>query len=418
MTLKPKNRTKYAHAIMAISIGNALEWYEIVVYGYFAPIIAHLFFPTDDPFASLMLAFAAFGITFIMRPLGAVFLGAYADRYGRKVALQISILMMMAASAAIACAPDYGTVGIAAPVVLVAARMVQGFAVGGEFGSSTAFLAEQDAKRRGFFASWQFASQGLTAILAAGMGTAITSLLSSAQIDSWGWRLPFLFGLLIGPVGYYIRRRVPETEEFRLSRTGRSPLRSIATQGKQRLLLAIGIVVLGTVAIYTMVFMPTYVTRQLGLSVSNAFATGMLNGVTQLLLVPVFGALSDRLGRTTVPLYAAFIFLLVAYPAFVWLAEEPSVAKLLLFQTLFGVMASAYIGALPALMAELFPVCIRTSGLAISYSLGVAIFGGFSPLLHAWLIHTQNFAAPSYLVVAAAAISLTSLFFIRRIGHR
>ena len=267
MRTNPEKSARHGD-IVAVSIGNALDWFEIVVYGYFAGIISTLFFPTNAAGVALLLTFLTFGVTFVVRPLGAIILGTYADRHGRKAAIQLSIILMAVASAAIVVVPDYQSIGIFAPGVLVAARLMQGFAVGGEFGSATAFLAEKDEKQRGYYASWQFASQGIAAVLATAFGFAITGGLSSEQINSWGWRLPFLFGLLIAPVGLYIRHRLREAIDFEAMRVGRSPVGSIFRQQKLRLLTATGLIVLGTVATYTIVFMPTFATRNLGLDAS------------------------------------------------------------------------------------------------------------------------------------------------------
>lgn len=403
--------------IVAVSIGNALDWFEIVVYGYFASIIATLFFPTDAPGISLLLTFLTFGVTFVVRPLGAVVLGAYADRHGRKAAIQLSIVMMAAASAAIVLVPTYQSIGIFAPAVLVAARLLQGFAVGGEFGSATAFLAEKDEKRRGYFASWQFASQGVSAVLATAFGVAITGGLSSAQINAWGWRLPFLFGLLIAPVGYYIRQRVQESVEFKSTPPLQSVAVSIFRERRLRLLTATGLVVLGSVATYTIIFIPTYAARHLGLTASYSFAAAMLTAAIQVVIVPFVGMLSDRIGRFSISTGAAVITACLSYPLFVWLSYAPTFEKLLSVQIALVVLTAFYIGGLPALMAELFPVRMRATGLSISYSVAVAVFGGFAPVIDVWLIEaTGNVIAPSYYLVVAAIVSLLSLLMAHRLG--
>lgn len=403
--------------IAAVSIGNALDWFEIVVYGYFASIIAALFFPADTPGVSLLLTFLTFGATFVMRPLGAAVLGAYADRHGRKRAIQLSIVMMTAASAAIAVVPDYRSIGILAPGILVAARLVQGFAVGGEFGSATAFLAEKDASRRGYLASWQFASQGVAAVLATGFGFAITKGLTPEQISAWGWRLPFAFGLLIAPVGYYIRRRLIETIDFAGLRSVVSPVTALFREHKRRLAASTGLIVLGSVATYTIVFMPTFAATQLGLTASNSFAAALLTASIQVVVVPFVGLLSDRWGRFPISTVSAVVVAVIAYPAFAWLVAAPSIEKLLLAQVSLGVATALYVGGLPALMAELFPVQMRATGLSISYSVAVAVFGGFAPFIDVWLIRaTGSAVAPSYYLTAAAIVSLLSLLMAYRLG--
>jgi MHS family proline/betaine transporter-like MFS transporter len=397
-------------AVIAASIGNALEWFDFVVYGFLAVTMAKVFFPTGDETVSLLLALATFGVTFIMRPLGAIVLGSYADRHGRKAALTLTIAIMMAGTAIIALAPTYSSIGLLAPILVVGARMVQGFSAGGEFGSATAFLAEQNPQRRGFFASWQFASQGLTTILATAFGAGMASTLSTDQIEAWGWRMPFIFGLLIGPVAYYIRRHVDETMEFRSTPTSEAPLREILSDSKMRLLTAFGANILGTVAMYTILFMPTYATRQLGLPASGGFLASLLTGVIQVALIPVVGMLSDRYGRLPIAFTAAAAFLLTIYPLFAWLAAEPTLQTLLMVQAIIGVLMAGYMGALPSLMSELFPTRLRTTGLSISYSFGVAIFGGFAPFINAWMIKaTDSNLAPSFYLMLAAVISLLAL---------
>lgn len=403
--------------IVAVSIGNALDWFEIVVYGYFAGIISTLFFPADAPGLSLLLTFLTFGVTFVVRPVGAVVLGAYADRHGRKSAIQLSIVLMATASAAIAFVPDYQSIGILAPAILVVSRMAQGFAVGGEFGSATAFLAEKGASRRGYLASWQFASQGVAAVLATGFGFAITEALTADQINSWGWRLPFLFGLLIAPVGYYIRRRLIETIDFRALRTGPSPVAALFGEHKRRLVAATGLIVLGSVATYTIVFMPTFAARHLGLTASNSFAAALLTASIQVVVVPFVGLLSDRWGRLPISTVSALAIGVIAYPLFAWLVAAPSIEKLLIVQISLGVLTALYVGALPALMAELFPVRMRATGLSISYSVAVAVFGGFAPFIDVWLIQaTGSATAPSYYLIVAAIVSLLSLLMAHRLG--
>lgn len=412
-------RSQSWRAVIAASIGNALEWFDFVVYGFFAGTIAKLFFPTGDDTESLLWALATFGVTFFMRPLGAVVLGSFADRHGRKATFSLTILIMMAGTAIIAFAPTYSSIGPVAPMLIVIARLVQGFSAGGEFGSATAFLAEQNPERRGFFASWQFASQGMTTILATAIGATLASSLTTEQIDAWGWRIPFIFGLLIGPVAYYIRSHVDETLEFRTAQHSKAPLREVLSDSKKRLLIAFGTVILCTVAMYTVLFMPTYATRQLGLPVAGSFLATLLTGAIQMVLIPVVGALSDRHGRLPIAFASSIAILLAIYPMFAWLAAVPTLQTLLVVQAIIGVLLAGYMGGLPALMSDLFPTRMRTTGLSISYSFGVAIFGGFAPFIIAWLIEvTGSKLAPSFYLMLAAAISLAALMAARRLGLR
>ena len=406
-------------AVVAASIGNALEWFDFAVYGFFAVAMARLFFPAANETVSILVALATFGVTFVLRPLGAIVIGTFADRHGRKSAFMLTIVLMMTGTAIIALAPTYSSIGILAPILIVVARMIQGFSAGGEFGSATAFLAEQNPQRRGFFASWQFASQGLTTILATAFGATLASTLTTAQMDAWGWRIPFIFGLLIGPVAYYIRRHVDETIEFQSTPASKTPLREAFSDVKLRMLISLGAVVLVTVATYTTLFMPTYATRQLGLPPYSGFLAGLLTGSIQLVLIPIVGALSDRIGRLPIAFVSAVAILLSIYPMFAWLTATPSIQTLLIVQAIIGVLTAGYMGGLPALMSELFPTRVRTTGLSISYSFGVAIFGGFAPFIIAWLIEiTGSKLAPSFYLMLAAVISLVALGAARRLGYR
>jgi MHS family proline/betaine transporter-like MFS transporter len=347
-------------------------------------------------------------------------IGAYADRAGRKAALTLSILLMMCGTLIIAVLPTYQSIGVAAPVILVAARLMQGFSAGGEFGSATAFLAEHVPGRRGFFASWQVASQGLTTLLAAGFGVLLTGKLSPEQMASWGWRVPFFFGLLIGPVAWYIRTKLDETPEFLAAEQTTTPLRDTFTSQKLRLVIAIGVVVLGTVSTYLVLFMPTYGVKQLGLAPSVAFAAIALTGVIQMVFSPLVGHLSDRHGRTTIMLISALLLLVLINPAFVYLVAHPTFGTLIVLQIVFGFLMTGYFAALPGLLSEMFPVQTRTTGMSLAYNIAVTIFGGFGPFIIAWLISfTGSKAAPSYYMIFAAAISLVALMAARRkLGFR
>jgi MHS family proline/betaine transporter-like MFS transporter len=413
------NHARRWRAVTAASIGNAFEWFDFIIYGFFAMMIAKLFFPTGNETASLLLTFASFGVTFVMRPFGAVVLGNIADRHGRKTALTLTISMMMAGTAITAVAPTYSSIGILAPIMIIGARMIQGFSAGGEFGSATVFLAEQNPTRRGFYASWQFAGQGLSAVLATGLGAVLNSVLTAEQMETWGWRIPFLFGLLIGPVGYYIRRHVDETLEFQSAQKISAPLRETLTCGKTRLLVALGTIVLLTVAAYTAVYMPTYAVRELGLPPAGGFLAGLLAGAIQIVIVPVAGALSDRFGRLPIAAAAVVAVLISVHPLFAWLIASPTIGSLLFVQAVIGVFVAVYVGPIPALICELFPTRVRTTAVSTSYSLAVAMFGGSAPFVIASLIDiTGSSLVPGYYLMFAATVSLFALGAAYRLGFR
>ena len=415
-TLAPKaapSKAMIRRIVFSSSIGNALEWFDFLVYGYFATVIAKAFFPSNDEWLSTMLAIGTFGISFLMRPLGAIVLGVYGDRKGRKAALTLAILLMMVGTFTMAVMPSYQHIGIAAPLLILLARLVQGFAVGGEFGSATAFMVEHSEARRGYYASWQFASQGLAAIMAAAFGSVLSAWLPQPQLESWGWRIPFVFGLLVGPVGYYIRSHLDETPEFLATRSNAkasAPGVSFSNQWLN-LLLAVGIVAQSTVGVYVLqLYMPMYAVKQLHLPATASFAVVVLNGGLQFIFSPLMGALSDRLGRIRIMLATSIFMGVTIYPMFAWLQAHPTVASLVVLQSAAGILKAAYSGPMPALMSEIFPTRVRSTGLSIGYALGVTLFGGFAPTIVEAFIHvTGDKLAPSYYVLLAAALSGVSL---------
>jgi MHS family proline/betaine transporter-like MFS transporter len=401
--------------IIAASLGNALEFYEILVYGYFAVIISKVFFPAADEAVSLLVTFGTFGASFLARPVGAIFLGAYGDRKGRKAALTLSILLMTIGTALMTIMPSYGTLGILSPILVIAARLLQGFSVGGEFASSTAFLVEHRPDRAGFFASWQWASQGLAALIATGFGLLLTNTMSAADLQSWGWRIPFAFGLLIGPVGYYVRSRMSETPEFLDAGAARAPLRELLVGQWDRLLLTTGAVIASTSSQYMIVFMPAYAIKELHLPQSVGFMAALLAAALQSLVVPFVGLLVDKVGQIPIMIGAAVLFAVTAYPAFVLLGANASLLVLVLMVCWLGLLKSFYSGALPSLMAKVFPTSTRVSGMSLSYNIAVAVFGGFAPFFAQSLIDvTGSKLAPSYYVIATALLSLAALIALRR----
>jgi MHS family proline/betaine transporter-like MFS transporter len=411
------DRKKLTKLIAATSIGNALEWYDISVYAYFAVYISKAFFPNDDPTTSLLLTFGTFGLSFLIRPIGGVVLGAYADRHGRKASLMVSIVLMTVGTLAVALMPTFESIGLLAPIAIILARLVQGFSAGGEFGSSTAFLVEHMPERRGFVASWQFASQGLSGLFGAGFGALLTTLMAPADLQSWGWRLPFLFGVLIGPVGVYIRNHIDDpTPPPAAGRN--SPVREVFLQQKIRVLLAIGALAVSTAVNYLIVYMPTYVVKTLNLPPSVGFIAAFSAQTAVTLLTPVAGIVSDRIGRTTHMIAMALLLLVSIFPAFLLLTGRPTPGFIILGVLWLGTLKALYYGPLAALMSELFPPATRATGLGLSYNIGVTAFGGMGPAIMTWL---GGFAvigelAPGYYLTAVCVLSLYALITIRRTG--
>ena len=410
--------TPRTRQIVAAVIGNALEWYDFVVYGFMTVIISRLFFPTESEYASLLLAMATFGVGFFMRPVGGVLIGLYADRKGRKAALQLIIALMTIAVAMIAFAPPYAMIGAAAPILIVTARLLQGFATGGEFASATAFLVESaPAERRGFFGSLQMVGQSIAALAGASSGMFITQSLTPEQIDQWGWRLPFLIGLLIGPVGLYIRRHLEETEVFKEAHASAEQKTSLATifQIHRRAVLAsFGLVLSNTIMYYVvLIYMPTYAKTQLGMVLGQAFIAQVAGLLCLTVLTPVFGSLSDRVGRRPILITACILYFILPYPLFAWLQADPVLWRLTVMQmTLCSAIAVGF-GPISTALAEQFPAHVRSTGLALAYNFAVMLFGGFAQLIVTWLINTTGSPlAPAYYVMFGAVTGLSAAFFL------
>lgn len=396
--------------VIATSAGNALEWFDIAIYGFFAIYIGKHFFPTTNPTASLLLTFGTFGASYLVRPIGGVVLGAYADKHGRKAALMMSVTLMMIGTAIIALIPTYASIGLAAPICVFAARLVQGFSAGGEFGASTAMLIEHAPHRRGFLASWQFATQGLSTLMAATCGFALARWLPHGALESWGWRVPFFFGLLIGPLGLYLRRFLEDAPDFTEAVHTQTPVRDVFTAQKRMVLVATGALAVSTSVNYLLQYLPTFAIRELHLPASTSFAATMLGGAILTCVTPFAGHLSDRIGRLTQMTTVGLLFLATTYPAFSFTLAHLSTLTLFALVAWLALLKSIYFGALPALMSEIFPAATRSTGMSVAYNIGVTVFGGFTPAVVTWLISaTANRSAPSFYLMVTATVSLAAL---------
>lgn len=409
--------------IAAACVGNALEWYDIAVYSYFATYVAKVFFTSDDETVGLLLALGTFAVSFLIRPVGALVLGSYADRAGRKPALTISIGLMVLGTLLICVMPSYAVIGIAAPIGILVARLVQGFAAGGEFGSATALMVEHLPHRRGFAASWQFTSQAMSSLLAAVLGTVLTTALTADQLESWGFRIPFVVGLLVGPVGLYIRRHVPEPPESVAAReagTTTSPVRTVLWQQKRLVLLTIGVLAVTTCLNYMITYIPTYSIETLHLPDSSGFIAALVAGIVLLAVTSVAGHYSDRFGQIRFMLPSAALILVLIYPMFAFMVTVPTLWVLGIVLFGMALLKACYFGPMGALMAAIFPTETRATGMAVGYNIGVGVFGGFTPLIAAWLTDaTHHDMAPSFWVMLAAVVSITSLVVLsRKFGHR
>jgi MFS transporter, MHS family, proline/betaine transporter len=407
-------RPTLTRVIVAASLGNALEWFDFLVYGYFAVTISKVFFPSGNETASLLAAFGTFSVSFLVRPLGAIVIGAYTDSAGRKAGLTLSILLMVIGTTMTALMPGYATIGLAAPILILVARLLQGFSVGGEFGSAVTFLAEQTAGRKGFVASWQWASTGITGALASGFGILLTSTLSPEQLVEWGWRVPFLFGILIGPVGLYIRRRLDETPEYVEIKPTRSPVRDVVREHPIEVLLAMGAAVVSNSSAYIILYIPTYAMKELHLPQATGFAATFVGAVILGIVSPFAGHLSDKFGRSGILTGTAWLFFLTTYPVFYLMVANPSLATAIFAAGWLSLVKAGYSGVLPSQLAELFPTRVRGIGVSLSFAIAVTVFGGFTPFVATWLIAvTGNSLSPSFYMMFTAALSIIALVFVR-----
>jgi len=402
--------------IVAATIGNVLEWFDFVVYGFFAVTIAEVFFPTGNPTVSLLITFGAFGLAYFVRPLGAIVIGGFTDRAGRKAGLLLSIALMMVGTTLMAVTPGYATIGIAAPILITLARLLQGFSVGGEYGSAVSFLAEHGGGRRGFAASWQFATGGMITALASLFGVALTTMLTHQQLVDWGWRIPYIFGMLVGPAGLYIRAKIVETPEFVEAELPPTiPISDLLRRHPLPVLLALGISIISNASFYILAYIPTYGQKTLHLPASTGFTATLVGGTILAIGCPLAGYWSDRISRPLLMVIACWLFVLTPYPAFYLMTAWPSLAACIVAVGWLQLVKAGYSGVLPSLMSEQFPVAVRAIGVSLGYSVSVSVFGGLAPLVATWLIaQTGDPLSPSYYLIFTALLSLIALIAIRR----
>jgi MFS transporter, MHS family, proline/betaine transporter len=397
--------------VIAATIGNVLEWFDFVIYGFLAVTISQVFFPVGDPTVSLLVTFGAFGLAYLVRPLGAVFVGSYTDKHGRKAGLTLSIALMMIGTTLMALTPSYAAIGITAPILITLARLVQGFSVGGEFGSSVAFLMEHGSQRRGFAASWQFSVAGLITAIASLFGLALNTLLSHDQLLSWGWRLPYLFGMLVGPAGLYIRSRLSETPDFLAAEQPEAmPIRELLSKYPLPLVLGVGVSIISNSSFYILLYIPTYGQKTLGLPAYTGFAATLVGGIILAVFCPLFGHWSDKIGRPRIMVVTAWLFVLTSWPSFFLMAWWPTLGTCIFAVAWLQLLKAGYSGVLPSLLGEQFPVSTRAIGVSLSFSTAVTIFGGFAPFIATWLIaKTGDPLSPSFYLVVTAAMSAVAL---------
>lgn len=426
----PGHAARYAggRAIAAAAIGNALEWYDFSVYALFAIYIAPNVFARGDAVAGLIGAFLVFGIGFIARPVGAVWLGAYADRAGRRAALTLSLVVMALGTLCIAIAPPYAAIGVGAPLVILCGRLLQGLSAGGEMGGAVSFLVEHaPPERRGRYASWLQSTMAVSNILGALVAASLALLLTPSQLAAWGWRIPFILGLAIAPVGLWLRRSLAETPAFEAARAARAgrresalgPIREVLATEPAALAVATGVSIVWVVAVYTLViYLPTYVQRTLHFSAAEAFEASLAGNLCMVFGCIASGWLADRFGRVRMVRIGAFLLLVCVWPLLAWVAAVHTLAVLSLGQALFCLLVAVFAGSAPSVLAQLFPTALRSSGVSLSYNFAATVFGGFAPAVLTFLTEsTGNRRAPAFYVMAAAAVSLVALCFMPRKAH-
>jgi MFS transporter, MHS family, proline/betaine transporter len=412
-----ESRSHWRGAV-ASTLGNVLEWYDFVVFGFLSIVIAKQFFPGNSEYASLMLTTATFGAGFVVRPLGGVLLGMYADRKGRKAGLTLVIALMTLAAAMIAFTPGFQQIGLLAPAIVLCARLLQGVSAGGEFGTATAMLIEYAPQRlRNLYGSWQMFAQALGALLAVAMGSALTHLFTPQALESWAWRIPFLFGLLIGPVGFYIRRNLPETDAFaKIERLPKASLGRVVAQYRRELLVATALSAALNVMSYVLItYLPVYAVQNLHMPVTLPFNVLLASVLLRVLTIPMFGYMADRLGGNRVICGALALFLVVLYPAYYWIVSAPSMVSITTVELGFALLIGASNSPIPTALAGLFPAEVRSTGLAIAYNIGAALFGGFAPFVLTWLLHvTGNNMVPAHFCAVFFAIGLVGALMLKR----
>ena len=406
-------------AILRVTSGNFLEQFDFFLFGFYATYIAHTFFPASSEFASLMMTFAVFGAGFLMRPIGAIVLGAYIDKVGRRKGLIVTLSIMATGTFLIVLIPSYQTIGLWAPLLVLIGRLLQGFSAGAELGGVSVYLAEiATPGRKGFYTSWQSGSQQVAIMVAAAMGFALNAVLEQSAISDWGWRIPFVFGCLIVPFIFILRRKLEETQEFTARRHHLAMRQVFATllANWQVVIAGMMMVAMTTTAFYLItVYAPTFGKKVLMLSASDSLLVTLLVAISNFFWLPVGGALSDRFGRRSVLIAMTLLALATAWPALTLLANAPSFLMMLSVLLWLSFIYGMYNGAMIPALTEIMPAEVRVAGFSLAYSLATAVFGGFTPVISTALIeYTGDKASPGYWMSFAAICGLLATCYLYR----
>jgi MFS family permease len=419
--LTPEQRWAKIQTVFRVCSGNFLEMYDFMIFGYFSAAIGRAYFPARSEFASLMFSMTTFAVGFMIRPLGAIFLGAYIDHIGRRKGLLVTLALMSVGTLTIALAPGYETIGLFAPIVVVLGRLCQGFSAGVELGGVSVYLSEMATPgHKGFYVSWQSGSQQVAVAFAGVLGYTLSSWMPPEALQAWGWRIPLIVGCLIIPFIYLIRRTLQETDEFAARKHHPAPSEIYASMMAHWRIVITGVamVLMTTVSFYTITaYTPTFGKEVLKLTQSDALLVTLCVGLSNLFWLPIMGSLSDRIGRRPLLLIFSGIAILTAYPAMAWLADQPSFVKLLTVELWLSFIYASYNGAMVVHLTEIVPVAVRTAGFSLAYSLATAV-GGSTPAVVTYLIHaTGNRAMPGLWLSLAAAIALIAAWMSRPVAH-
>ena len=413
-----KPQSKFS-TVVRVTSGNFIEMYDFFLFGFYATYISKAFFPSDSEYASLMLTFATFGAGFLMRPLGAILLGGYIDRIGRRKGLVLTLGIMATGTAMVAFIPSYATIGLFAPLLVLVGRLLQGFSAGVELGGVSVYLSEMATPgHKGFYVSWQSASQQVAIIFSAALGYILNEFMSKEMVADWGWRIPFFIGCMIIPIVFQIRRSLQETEVFLAKKhhpSFKEILQSLVLNW-QLVLAGMMLIVMTTVSFYLItVYTPTFGKSVLKLTIVDSLIVTFAVGISNFFWLPIMGALSDRIGRWPIMGLFSALTLITAYPILGWLVGSPSFEHMLAVELWLSFLYGSYNGATVVALTEIIPSNIRTTGFSLAYSLATALFGGFTPLVSTWLIEsTGDKAAPGYWMAMAGGLGLLATFLIYR----
>lgn len=410
---------KRVSGIINVAGGNFFEMYDFMVFGLFAGYIARCFFPGTNAYLSLLLSFLAFGAGFLMRPLGAIILGAYIDRYGRKKGLLLTLLLMAIGTLSIAVTPSYKAIGLAAPVIILIGRLIQGFSAGAELGGVSVYLAElADKHNKGFFVSWQSASQQLAIAAAAILGFLLNEFCSKSFMESFGWRIPFIFGCLVLPLLLLQRSKLEESQAFRKQKEHPPFARIIAESIRniRLLILCSFMVMLTTVSFYMITaYTPTFARTELSLTQSHAFILTLIIALSNFVLLPIMGHLSDRIGRFRQLLLFSILFIATAYPILTWITGYPAYLHVIAGELWLSLLYAGYNGAMVVALVEIVPEQVRSVCFSLAYSMATAIYGGFTPAIATQLIHySGNKAMPAIWLTFAGICSLSAILILKK----